>query len=96
MGMAQNKRGNLKDKVDRELLHAYLWKHRTREGFVSGTQNDLADKLGITKVAMTMILTEMAEKGMLVKHRRATWQIVDPQMYALGEKPEVDGRLFDT
>jgi len=93
--MAQNKRGNLKDKVDRGLLHEYLWKHRTREGFVAGTQNDLAAKLGIKKVAMTLILTEMAEKGMLIKHRRATWQIVDPQMYALGEKPEIDGRLFD-
>lgn len=93
--MAQNKRGNLRDKVDRGLLHEYLWKHRTRGGFIAGSQIDLAEKLGIGKVAMTLILTEMAEKGMLIKHRRGTWQIVDPQMYALGEKPEIDGRLFD-
>lgn len=93
--MAQNKVGNLTDKVDRGLLHEYLWKHRTREGFVAGSQNALAEGLGITKVAMSLILKEMSEYGMLIKHRRGTWQIVDPKLYALGEKPIDDGRLFD-
>ena len=94
-GMVQNKVGNLKDKVDRGLLHEYLWKHRTRTNFMSGSQDELADGLGISKTAMSLILKEMAEYGMLVKVRRGTWLIVDPHLYALGEKPVEDGRLFD-
>ena len=93
--MNQSKVGNLTDKVDRGLLHEYLWKHRNRAGFMSGSQNELAEKLGITKVSMSYILKEMAGYGMLIKHKRGTWQVVDPQAYALGEKPVDDGRLFD-
>jgi DNA-binding XRE family transcriptional regulator len=93
--MAQSKVGNIKDKVDRGLLHEYLWKHRTRTNHMSGSQDDLAEGLGISKTAMSLILKEMAEYGMLIKIRRGTWQIVDPVLYAMGEKPVEDGRLFD-
>ena len=91
--MAQNKVGNLRDKVDRGLLHKYLWKKRSRMDLMSGSQDDLAEGLGISKTAMSLILKEMAEHGMLIKLKRGTWKIVDPQLYALGEKPVEDGRL---
>lgn len=90
----QTKRGNLRDKVDRDLLHRYLWNKRTHQGFMTGTQDELAAKLGIGKVSMSLILKEMSERGMIIKRKRR-WQIVDPTLYALGEKPEEDGRLFE-
>lgn len=93
--MSQNKVGNLRDKVDRGLLHEYLWKHRTRTGHMSGSQDNLAEGLGISKVAMSLILKEMAGYGMLIKVKRGTWLVVDPHLYAMGEKPVIDGRLFD-
>lgn len=94
MSGMQSRPGNLRDKVDRGLLHEYLWKHRDRRNMMTGSQNELAEKIGIGKVAMSLILKEMAEKGMLIKHGQGKWEVVDPEAYLWEHSPDDDGRLF--
>lgn len=73
--------GNTKDKVDRQLLHEYLWKNRERGDFMPFAVGELADKLGVTIYTMSTILREMRETGR-VKKVRGKYQVLDPSTHA--------------
>lgn len=60
-------RGNTSDKVDRQLLHQFLWKYRDRNNFMTFGSGELAEMLGVSIWQMSRILGEMAEKGYLRK-----------------------------
>ena len=88
------KRGRpVKDKVDRDLLHEYLWKTSARGGMVSMSQTVLADKLGVTIFTISHIFREMKEGGRL-KKIGPKYYVVDPEVWRWNHAPVRDPRLF--
>lgn len=77
----QRHRGNTTDKVDRDLLHQYLWKKRDSLGRYLGTQTALADDLGVTLFTLSRIFKEMEGAGRLRKIR-GKYYVVDPKAWA--------------
>lgn len=82
-------RGNIKDKVDRDLLHEYLWKRsESRSHKVMIQQTLLAENLGITPFTMTRIFSEMLVSGRL-KRARGVYYVVDPSVWRWKNTPEI-------
>ena len=83
--------GNLTDKIDRHMLHQYLWKNRDRSNFNTIRSKDLAEELGITVFTMSRIFGELAEKG-FIKKVGTKYLIIEPKIAAWippgGEKPK--------
>lgn len=73
--------GNLADKIDRDLLHEYLWRRVDRLGRLTIQQKDLAEGLGVTVPTMSLIFKEMVMNGRLRKVRTAFY-VVDPKLWA--------------
>lgn len=94
MPRGQKTPGNLKDKVDRDLLHEYLWKHADRRGMYLGSQKDLAEKLGITNFTVSHIFREMKEGGRVKKVGRY-YKITDPEKWRWNRSATVDPKLFE-
>lgn len=69
--------GNTKDRIDRHMLHEYLWKHRGRNDMMMLSVTELADKLNVTIFTMSKIFGEMREAGRVQKIGRK-YQIFDP------------------
>ena len=92
--MAKRGRGNTKDKVDRDLLHEYLWKHTDRRGIYLGSQTELAEKLGVTIFTVSHIFREMKEGGR-VKKIGGKYKIEDPAKWKWKNSPDPDPSLFD-
>lgn len=69
--------GNTTDKIDRHLLHEYLWSKRGRGDFMPFKVGELAEKLGVTIHTMSKILREMRDTGRVQKVG-AKYQIFDP------------------
>lgn len=76
-------RGNTSDKVDRQLLHQFLWKYRDRSNFVTFQSGELAEMLGVSIWQMSRILGEMTEKGLLRKVN-TKYVVVDPSIASWG------------
>lgn len=72
--------GNITDKVDRDLLHDYLWKKADHNGRIPFTQDKLATDLGINKYTMSTIFREMYDTGRLRKNGSKTF-VVDPAIW---------------
>jgi len=85
--------GNLTDKVDRHLLHQFLWKYRDRSNFMTFKSGQLAEDLGVTVYTMSGILSEMVEKGLLKKvgHK---YVVVDPGIAAWAPRNPDQESLF--
>lgn len=79
-------------KIDRHLLHEYLWNHRGRGNFMTGTQTELAEEFNVTRPTMSVIFKEMADDGRL-KRVGAKFLIYDPVTYLWENTPEPE-RLF--
>lgn len=79
------KSGNIKDKVDRQLLHEYLWNHRVRGDFVPFTSKELAEKLGISVFQMSRIYGEMKDVGRVEKVG-TRYRVFDPSVFAWNTK----------
>lgn len=77
-------------KVDRHLLHEYLWNHRGRGNFMSGTQAELAEEFQVTRATMSLIFTEMAQDGRLKRVKGNKFLIYDPELYQWQHTPEPD------
>jgi CRP-like cAMP-binding protein len=73
--------GNLSTKLDRDLLHQYLWQRVDRLGRVTIRQKDLAEGLGVTDATMSLLFKEMVLAGRLRKVR-TTFYVVDPKLWA--------------
>ncbi len=76
-------RNTRRDKVDRELLHQYMWENTDRRAMFKLRSGDLAKSLGIHVGRMSMILAEMVEKGMLVKYgttSNAKYKVISPEI----------------
>ena len=71
--------GNLNDKVDRQLLHQFLWKYRDRSNFVTFQSGELAEMLGVSIWQMSRILGEMTEKGLLRKVGKK-YAVIEPAL----------------
>lgn len=68
------------DKVDRDLLHEYLWKISGRNGFLNVSQKELAESLNVTQFTISHIFREMREGGR-VKRIGAKYKVVDPAIW---------------
>lgn len=88
------KLGNTADKVDRELLHQFLWKYRDRSNFVTFRSSELAEKLGISIYTMSTMFTEMCAAGRLIKKGGSKYLIVDPtlKMWETTTKPTAENQ----
>lgn len=73
----ENKRG--RKPIDRQLLHAFLWKKTDRRGFLPMSQRELADMLGLHEVTLSKILKELNDDGKVVKVGKRT-RIIDPAL----------------
>lgn len=73
-------------------MHEFLWKHRGRGNFMSGTQTELAAEFDVTRATMSLIFKEMAEDGRL-KRVGGKFLIFDPELYMWQNTPEPE-RLF--
>lgn len=73
-------RGNTRDKVDRQLLHEYLWGMRDRNDLIPISQKELAEKLGIDQSTMSIIFREMRESGRL-RRIGGKYQVLDPELH---------------
>lgn len=78
-------------KVDRDALHAYLWKRTDQRGRITVKIADLADDLGIRRDHMGRILREMGDAGRLKKtsalvRNVGIFTVVDPDEWN-PEKP---------
>lgn len=73
--------GNTKDKIDRQLLHEYLWNYRVRGDFVPFTTTELAEKLGISIYQMSRIFGELRDAGRVEKVGQK-YRVFDPSVFA--------------
>jgi CRP-like cAMP-binding protein len=76
-------------KIDRQLLHEYLWETRGRGNFMPFTQAELASEFGVTTATMSLIFKEMAEQGRL-RRVGAKFVIYDPEVHQWEHTPEPD------
>jgi hypothetical protein len=79
-----------RDKVDRDLLHQYLWHHRDRMNMIPWKTNELATKLGITVYSMSVIYREMTDEGRLKKLGNSKYIIIDPSLHRWGNPANED------
>lgn len=77
----QKTAGNVSDKVDRDLLHDYLWRNSDRNNVWLGRSGQLAEDLGIGVATMSIIFREMITDGRLSKVK-GKYYIVDPAVWA--------------
>lgn len=77
--------GNTKDKIDRQLLHEFLWDNRGRGDFMVYSVTELSEKLGITIYSMSRILGQMRDVGRIEKVGRK-YRIFDPSVFAWNSK----------
>lgn len=86
---SQRKPGNISDKVDRDLLHEYMWKNSDRNNVWLGRPGELADDLGISPASMSIIFREMIVDGRM-KKVKAKFFVEDPKIWAWkNSQPEV-------
>lgn len=76
-------RGNVSDKIDRDLLYEFLWKHRDRNGFMPWGQAEFGEMLNLTVTSVSVIFRELREKGAIVRVRNKV-RIVDPELSKWG------------
>jgi predicted transcriptional regulator len=74
------KGGNTRDKIDRHMLHEFLWEKRDRNGKFPHSQTDLAEALGITIWALSDIFKELKEQGRVEKVH-GKYKINDPATF---------------
>lgn len=85
--------GNTTDKVDRDMLHEFLWKYRDRSSFMPWEQGELGEMLGVSTWSISMIFKELQEKGAVKKMGRR-WKIIDPDVIKWGVTDVGDATLF--
>jgi len=83
-------RGNLRDKVDRQALHEFLWEKRGRNDVIPYSQKELAENLGVNLWTINKIFAEMREGGR-IRRVGSKFQVIDPEIHAWNHTPE---RLF--
>lgn len=92
MPTGQGQRGNIRDKVDRDLLHDYMWKRTDHNSRFSMSQKELAEALSITQFTMSAIFSEMCRDGRL---RKVKWNffVTDPALWRW-KNPKSERRLL--
>jgi hypothetical protein len=78
-------------RVDRDRLHAYLFRQTNRYGKIKLVQKHLADELGITNYTLSRIMKEFLEDGRAKllsrgKHDGNAYMIVDPAVWAANQE----------
>lgn len=68
------------DKIDRQMLHEYLWKISGRNGMLLISQTELAEDLHVTIFTISNIFREMREDGRVTKVG-SKYKITDPEMW---------------
>lgn len=74
------------DKVDRTLLHQFLWKHRDRQNLTTFRPGELCEMLGIRNDSMSEIFREMCAAGMLRKMAHWKYEVIDPEKFVWESK----------
>lgn len=74
------------NKVDRQLLHEFLWKRAGNSGKVTIDQTKLAEQLGLSRTTVVRIIGEMGLEGRVKKiserqHRRCLYRVTDPETW---------------
>ena len=65
-------------KVDRNLLHEYLWEIRDRTDIVKIDQQALSDELNISNFTLSHLLRRMVEDGQLERLGNSRFIVKDP------------------
>lgn len=88
MPRGQGQRGNINDKIDRDLLHDYLWEHTDHNGRFTMAQKDLAEALAVSVYTMSTVFHEMVVAGRL---RKVKWNffVTDPSIWRWKNPPAV-------
>ena len=73
--------GSTSDKIDRHMLHEYLWDRRMRGGLVPFSVTELAEKLGVTIETMSRIMRELRDSGR-VRKTGSKYFVNDPEMFS--------------
>lgn len=73
--------------IDRDALHALLWKRADRRGAIKLLANVLALEIGVSAYHFSRILAELQEDGRLRevsrgKHNVRTYMVSDPDVWA--------------
>lgn len=89
MPKGQGQRGNIGDKVDRDLLHEFMWKHADHNGRFTMSQKELADALSVSVYTMSTIFHEMLVSGRL---RKVKWNffVMEPNLWRWKNPPTSD------
>lgn len=74
-------------KIDRELLHKFLWETSDRSNFMTFSQGELAKEFNVTAATMSLIFKELIEDGR-VKKIGAKWKIIEPDVHKWHHVPE--------
>lgn len=74
-------RKNMKEKIDRELFHEWLWENRGRRDVVSMSGFDIARHFGFSKYTPTRLFSEMLAQGKLKKMRGGKFVVIDPALF---------------
>lgn len=83
-------RGNIKDRIDRDLLHAYMYENRDRHDRFTESSGELAEALGIAPTTMSIIFREMIVDGRITRTRGGKFIVEDPKLWAWKNKaPEM-------
>lgn len=69
-----------RDKIDRDLLHEWLWKKSDHLNRISMSVTEIAAACGVTIYTMSHIFQEMRAAGRLRKTGR-TYYVVDPRIW---------------
>ena len=76
-GLAGNAFGSLKERVCRNLLEVAAESQKDERLFVGGTQQQLADAVGSTRVAVARVLAELRDNG-IIRTGSAGIELVEP------------------
>ena len=66
-----------KNRIDRDLLHLWLWDHKKKNNIVHCSGSDLARTMKMSRHTPVRLFAELVDAGKLIKTRQG-YQIVDP------------------
>lgn len=86
--------GNNLDKIDRHMLHEFLWKYRDRNSYIPWQQKEVAKMFGVNHCVMSVIYKELLEQKAL-KKEGSKFRVSDPSLAVWEqEAKDSESRLF--
>jgi len=77
--------------LDIHALHIWMWRTKTREGYLSVGMSELAENLGVALFSANRYQRMMVAQGRLKKLAQNKYIVVDPEKF-LWEAKDIGGR----